>query len=420
MRVSQAAGTALSRAVSFVRRQPRDWIVSASRSSIHRFFYQMVLPYLSIYAKVLGASVTQIGLINSIGMGAAGICGPFTGWLIDKIGAKKVYLFGIIFLALFFLIYGIAQNWLIIILGMLAYWVGFASSGQSCGVICASSIAPEDRATAMSLCETMAMGLMGMAAPMVGASLVAAFGGITASGIRPLFFIGLAGTIATFFLILAKLSSRNWGRKRQENTNFLKDISQVFREGRYLKRFLVISSLTYVPQGMIIPFVQVFAREVKGANEFILGAMVTAAALTPLLLGIPMGRLADRIGRKKVIFLVSPLFLLSNLMLIWAPNSGFLIASGVLKGFYFIGSVVTTAMSYELVPKQHMGRWIGMIRLVRMPIAAVAAFLAGAIWDNIGPQYLFLGYIGLELLIRIPLLLSMPETLKRSPVSDNA
>jgi MFS family permease len=162
---------------------------------------------------------------------------------------------------------------------------------------------------------------------------------------------------------------------------------------------------------MVIPFTQVFAREVKGADQFILGAMVTGFALTPFLLGIPLGRLADRIGRKKVLYLIAPLFWASNLILISAPSPLFLVVAGVLQGFLNMNLVVTGAMNFELVPPEQMGRWIGVSRCFRMLLAALTAYLAGVIWDNIGPQYLFLIIVGLDIIIRVPLLIGMPETL---------
>ena len=162
---------------------------------------------------------------------------------------------------------------------------------------------------------------------------------------------------------------------------------------------------------MVIPFAQVFAREVKGANEIVLGAMVTGFALTPLLLGIPLGRLSDGIGRKKVLYLVAPLFWASNLLLIWAPNSFFLIVSGVLLGFLSINLVITGAMTFEMVPPEQMGRWMGITRFCRMLLAAAAAYWAGTLMDTIGQQYVFLFVIALDILIRIPLLISTPETL---------
>ena len=40
------------------------------------------------------------------------------------------------------------------------------------------------------------------------------------------------------------------------------------------------------------------------------------------------------------------------------------------------------------------------------------AALAGIFWDNLGPQWVFLIYIGFECIMRITLLISLPETLK--------
>jgi hypothetical protein len=47
-----------------------------------------------------------------------------------------------------------------------------------------------------------------------------------------------------------------------------------------------------------------------------------------------------------------------------------------------------------------------------MLISACIAFLCGLIWDKVGPQYIFLAFIALDLIFRVPLLISMPETLR--------
>ena len=383
-----------------------------------RLFYQMLLPYLSIYTLFLGATGTQLGIVNSVGMAVAGALAPYTGWLMDRIGVKSIYLVGISLLAFSWLVYAIAPNWTFIIVAMLAYWVGFRTSMHSCNVICANSLATQDRVTAMSCCETLASGLLGAAGPMIGALVVSSFGGVSTSGIRPLFYISLAGMVFTFILVLTRISNRRWGFTGGSRINFLSDLIQLMQRGRYLKRFIIISVITFLPYGMIIPFTQPFAHEVKGANEFILGAMVTGFALTPLLLGLPLGRLADRIGRKKVIYIITPLFWASNLMLIWAPNAFFLVFAGILQGFFFVIGVVTGAMQFEMVPPEHMGKWIGILGFFRMFAAAIMAYLAGVIWDTLGPQYVFLIFIGLDIMIRLPLFITLPETLGKEVTTE--
>jgi len=371
----------------------------------------MEYPYESVYVRALGATGTQLGIVNSIGMGIAGLVSPFSGWLIDRIGVKRIYLIGISLLAVSYLIYGIAQSWTIIIFAMILFWLGNTTSFQGCTVICGNSLASEERVTGMAICETFAAGILGMLGPMLGALLVTRFGGVNISGIRPLFFICLVGTIGTLLLILTQLSNHRWGTLGETRPNFFKDLSELFKQGHHLKRFVVIASIGTLEIGMVLPFIQVFANEVKGADQYILGAMVTGMAVTPLLLGIPMGRLADKIGRKKVLYLTIPLVWVSYLMLIWAPNPVFLVASGVLHGFYHVCVITTNAIGYELVPPDQVGRWMGILRFFRMMFGAATVYLAGVIWDNIGPQYVFLVVIGLDLFIRIPLLIGMPETL---------
>jgi MFS family permease len=401
-----------SPAAHFWNRQQRDWKVTVARTSLDKLAYQMVFPYLSIYIVALGATATQLGMVNSVGMFMAGAVSPFVGWFIDRNGPKKIYLFGISMLAGSYLIYAMAPFWTVTLVAMMAYWMGTSISTQSCATICGNCLLNADRATGMTICETVAAGLLGMVGPMLAAWLVNISGGVNTDGIRPLFFLVLAISICTFLLVYTQLSNRKWSTSFGSGNRFFADFYNVLKEGRYLKRWLIISSLGHLPVGMVFTFSQVFANEIKGANEIVLGAMVTGASLTSIVLAIPLGRLADKIGRKRVLYVTIPLFWLSNAILVLATSSAWLIIAGIMQGFYWIGAPVAMAMERELVPADRMGRWLGITRLFRMASSAVMAFLAGMIWDKAGPQYIFLLFVALELFIRMPLLISMPETLK--------
>ena len=413
IQAGKATVNAVVRGFQFFIKQDRDWKITVTRTNISMFLYRMVLPYVSIYVLELGATGTELGIVNGIGMAVAGVSGPLSGWLIDKIGIKKVYLLGIVILTGAYLTYGLAQSWPIIIVAMMAYWLGNNTSILGCSVICANSMQSIDRATGMSICETFGMGLLGLAAPMVGAWLVTAFGGITVEGIRPLFYVCLVGTALTFIQIAALMSKRKWsGSIHRDNSNPIRGFMQVFRDGRNqkLKRWLLFIALTGMEMGVATPYLQPFAYEVKGADQFVLGAMVTATSVVPLVLGIPFGRLADKIGRKKVLYFSIPVVCASYVLLLLAPNTGFLIASSACLGFLVINSITTTAMSRELVPPEQMGMWSGIIALVRMVFSAILIYLSGVVWDSFGPQYVFIALLVLNF-FRIPLLISMPETL---------
>ncbi len=414
-----AAIDAIGQGAAFINRQSRDWKVTVARTSLERLVYQMVFPYQSLYIVALGASATQLGAINSAGMAVAGLLGPFTGWLIDKFGTRRVYLVGIALLALSYLLYSLAQNWGIALLAMMAYWLGFSTAVLGCATVCGNCLASRDRATGMMICETAAAGLLGMAGPLIGAWLVANSGGITVEGIRPLYIVGLALTVLTFGLVYTQLSDTRWANLRSTKGMF-SDLAYVLRDGQNLKRWLVIGSVGQLPMAMVFPFSQVYAHEVKGASAYLLGLMVTACAVTSILFAVPLGRLADKAGRKVTLYITIPLFWISNLVLVLAPNPVFLIVAGVLQGFFYIGGPITAAMERELVPAAQMGRWLGITRFFRMLVNAALAILAGILWDRAGPQWVFLAFVAVDITIRAPLLIGMPETLRATPRSTAA
>jgi len=92
MGVDKAVVEIVSKGIDFLRRQQRNWKITLVRTSLRTLVYKTIFPYQSIYIVGLGATVTQLGMVNTVGMGIAGILSPFTGWLIDRIGTKTIYL----------------------------------------------------------------------------------------------------------------------------------------------------------------------------------------------------------------------------------------------------------------------------------------------------------------------------------------
>jgi MFS family permease len=127
-----------------------------------------------------------------------------------------------------------------------------------------------------------------------------------------------------------------------------------------------------------------------------------------------VGWLADRIGRKRVIYMLTPLWYASNLLLVLAPGPVTLVLSAVLLAFYNLSSGATNAMTLEVVSLEQQGRWGGLLGFFAGLVTIPAPILGGLIWRELGPTYVFLIPIALDLTIRIPLLATVPETLKRS------
>jgi len=216
-----------------------------------------------------------------------------------------------------------------------------------------------------------------------------------------------------FLFIAAQLREpeRTKIAEEEADSNVIHDFRRLFKHRTALRRWIVVSSLAQLPMAMTMLFLPVFAHEVKGADEYILAGMTMAGTVSYLLFGIPMGRLADRIGRKKVIYLSTPLWYASSLLLVLSPNAVTLVLAGAFWSFYSISSIVTSSMTLELVPVGQMGRWSGLLGLFGGLVTVPAPLIGGLIWRELGPAYVFLIPVALDLLVRIPLLTTIPETL---------
>ncbi len=400
----------------FWRSQDRDWKVTVGRTSLERLGYQIIYPYLSIYIVALGAQKSQLGLITSIGLLLAGLLGPITGKFIDTHGAKKAYMCGISLLLTSYLIYAFSPSWYFCIAAMIIYYLGSGTSSHSCGTICGNCLKNCDRARGMLICESFAAGLLGMAGPMIAAFLLVRVIGVkeefaTARDLHWLFFVSAFFTAMSLLLVIFKLSNRRWKVKGGPGRGALQAGLNILKKYKNARKWIIITAVANLPHAMVLPYFQVFAKEVKGANVTLLATMVTLAALVSTFLGFPVGALADRFGRKKLLYVLMPLFWLSNIMLIIAPSPAFLIIAGILQGFYHINAPLSGAIQRELVPNEVMGTWIGVTRLTNAVSSAIMALVAGLVYDHIGPQFVFIFYVALDALVRLPLLISLPETL---------
>ena len=157
---------------------------------------------------------------------------------------------------------------------------------------------------------------------------------------------------------------------------------------------------------------QLYAHQVKGADQYLLGVMATATVVARVAFGIPLGRLADKLGRKRVIYMVTPLWYAANILLVLSPNAITLVLSAALQVFYSLSSGITSAMTLELVPVEEQGKWSGVLGLFSGLLTIPAPILGGFIWRELGPVYVFLIPVAFDILLRIPLLATVPETLR--------
>jgi MFS family permease len=409
--MSGAVTNSLQKGIDFIKRQERTFKINLMRVSSQNFFLYLTQQYQSIYATLLGADPVQLGLLNSIGgLASAAISAP-TGWLADRWGIKRVLLFGLPLMALAALIFAVSTNWLMVLPAFLLSMLSLRQVMTVCPMVCGSCLKSEERATGMQLCDTLSAAPR-LIAPIFAAFVITAFGGITLEGIKPLYYLQVVGFSVLWLFTLRKFTNPLSRAASRDTSSLVDGIREVLGLGGTVRRWILFICFATVPMFVNTAYLPLFAAEFKGADQFVLSGMATASTFMPLLLSIPIGRLADTFGRKRVIFLLTPIYISSILILVFAPNTTFLIISSILQGVLMLGMVTQGAMTAELVPPSLLGRWYGILGVFRGIVGIVSPLIAGLIWSNVGPAFVFLFIIITEV-SKIALLITIPETLKK-------
>ena len=118
-----------------------------------------------------------------------------------------------------------------------------------------------------------------------------------------------------------------------------------------------------------------------------------------------------------MLYVTIPLYSASIFLLVYARDVTTLLISGVLQGFYLLSAVTQGAITAELVPVSLLGRWYGMLNILRGLASITAPIIGGFIWTTIGPNYVFFFMILIETSKMIILWLAIPETLKKRDIS---
>ena len=242
--------------------------------------------------------------------------------------------------------------------------------------------------------------------------IVTHLGGISAAAIRPLYWISFI-ILSSMLIFTYRWLQEPKAKLIERGEGFLKSFSELARE-KNVRKWLMIEILGSFLFGSTMPFIMVYAVEVKQADAMILGFMGSMLNIVSILTSIPVGRLGDKIGRKKTILLLRPALYASYILLIIAPSPIFLIISFALRGILWSTFNVWMPMQLEIVPSNRRGRWMGIINTVRSIARIPAPIIGGILWTYIDPSIPFLMLVLVDLLVRMPILLSIPETLRRS------
>jgi len=383
----------IDRIINFYIRQKKPYKINMIRVALQNFIIFTTIQVQSIYIVGLGASPSQLGLISSIGGLGGAILSVFGGWNTEKYGVKKVFIFGALAAGIGCLVIAMADNLLIVTLGIFIYISSLRISMNMCSVVCGVCLKNSERATGMQLCDIISA-LPKLVAPIMAAYLITAFGGLNTKGIKPLYFMGFIGFCILAIFTWKMFTNPNNKKVTKEldkgGLSFLNGFYEMFKQGKELKKWIAYRVFSVIPTWTMPIYWPLFAKELKNADQFVIGYMATAMMVMPILFSLPMGRFADIIGRKRLLYITTPIYCLSILLFIYAQSQTMLIVSAFFQGLLFLNGVTQRALEIEVVHIDFLEKWLGVIGLLRGVFGEVISpIICGIIWINLGPLYVF-------------------------------
>jgi MFS family permease len=224
-------------------------------------------------------------------------------------------------------------------------------------------------------------------APIVGGTLIASLGLVKGVHVGLLITLALAGV--TIVLVL-KLRTPD----QPPHSINIRGVWRSFHG--VLKRLLISDIIIRTCEGMTGVLAILYVTNIHGFGVAAYGTLIAIQMITSILVYIPAGRIADRIGRKPFVILTFLSFALFPVAIVFASNFAWLIVAYVIGGLREIGEPSRKAMILDLSHDNIRARSVGLYYLVRSLSITPAAAIGGLLW-KVAPQVPFVtaGVIGL-------------------------
>jgi MFS family permease len=220
-------------------------------------------------------------------------------------------------------------------------------------------------------------------------------------GYRNLFLLASIPSLIGVLLILVLIKDKK--TKEIYKGLSLKDLTP------NLKLFLILSAV-FALGSFSYSFLLVYAREF-GFEEWVVMVLYLIFTVTASLMSLPFGKLADKLGRKFVLFLSYFLWGILCLGFVLIQSSvGVVLRVGVVLLFVLYGlhlgaiQPVQRTFVSELSPTEYRASMLGAFQLIVGLCALPASLIAGLLWVSFGmsaPFYFSLGLTSLTVALML-------------------
>jgi MFS family permease len=348
-------------------------------------------PYWALYLKEeLGATVAIVGLLSMIQNAQMLLFQLPGGILTDKIGRRKVILYGTCIRFIAPVVYLLATSWEQVLVAVIAD----ASANvynPALDAIVADSLPRGQRGAgygAYRMINSLPMVFM----PTVGGIVMDSLG--YKAGVK-IFNVATFLIIAVILVVRMKLITETLAKKGQQRSARA-TFSSALKVPRTIWVMMVVATLGGFAMRMVMQFISIYAREVILLSNTELGLGQTVGMLLSSILIMPTGMLSDRIGRKPIITVAQIIQPLATWGIILVGIGSFPqyvllrlfggIGSALGGGYYgFAGGPAWQALVMDLVPNENRGTILGLMSTVTGAVASPSSLIGGYLYEG-SPQ----------------------------------
>lgn len=342
--------------------------------------------FLPKYLEALGASAPIIGFFGTAEDFFDAIYQYPGGWLADRAGRRRAFLTLVTVASAGYLVYLFSPSWPFLFLGLALVMAWQSMASPAIFAVIADSLPRERRAMGFTL-QSILKRVPVVIAPLAGGILIARLGIIKGIHLALLITLVLA---ATTLMLLRKITLTG---PAPETTN-MRAVWQTFHSA--LKRLLVSDVIIRMCEGMTGVLTILYVTNILHYSAALFGILIAIQMVTSIVVYIPAGKIADRIGRKPFVIATFLSFGLFPLAIILSSSLPLLILAFVIGGLREIGEPSRKAMIVDFVQEGVRARSVGLYYLVRSLSITPAAAIGGLLW-RFGPEIPFIvaGIIGL-------------------------
>lgn len=342
--------------------------------------------FLPKYLEGLGATTPIIGLFGTAEHFLDACYQYPGGFVADRFGRRRAFLIFIAFASFGYLVYLFSTSWPLLFLGLALAMTWQSMASPAIFAVIGDSLPRERRAIGFTL-QSILKRVPIVIAPVIGGALISSLGLV--DGVHVGLLITLVLAAFTLILVLKLRPS-----DQTPHSISIRGVWHSFHSA--LKRLLISDIIIRTCEGMTGVLAILYVTNIHDISVGAYGTLIAIQMITSILVYIPAGKIADRVGRKPFVVMTFLSFALFPVAIIAASTFSWLVFAYAIGGLREIGEPARKAMIVDLAQDNIRARSVGLYYLVRSLSITPAAAIGGLLWQ-IAPQVPFVtaGLIGM-------------------------